>query len=70
MDRVYNYQRARCEDKALITEWFAIVYNTKMKYSIYNEDIYNFDKTSFKMGNVSTTIVVISPKRQLRPKQI
>ena len=47
MTRSLNYRRALSEDPKLIREWFDMILNTKAKYSIYNKDIYNFDKTRF-----------------------
>ncbi|KXL46778.1 MAG: hypothetical protein FE78DRAFT_145447, partial [Acidomyces sp. 'richmondensis'] len=40
------------------------------KYSILPEDTYNFDETSFQMGQINTSIVVITIDRQRRPKQV
>ncbi|KAL2018297.1 hypothetical protein VTK56DRAFT_1001 [Thermocarpiscus australiensis] len=48
--RRYDYQRAKCEDPKVIGEWFALVRNTKAKYGIVDDDIYNFDETGFIMG--------------------
>src|SRR5271165_1294210 len=41
----YNYQRAKCEDPAIIRQWFHLVQNMIAKYGIQDEDIYNFDET-------------------------
>ncbi|KAL2022201.1 hypothetical protein VTK56DRAFT_6030 [Thermocarpiscus australiensis] len=48
--RRYDYQRAKCEDPRIIGEWFTLVRNTKAKYGIVDDDIYNFDETGFMMG--------------------
>ena len=32
--RKYDHQRAKCEDSRVISEWFALVRNTKVKYGI------------------------------------
>ena len=48
--RSLNYRRAQSEDPKLIREWFNVVSNTKAKYRICDEDIYNFNKTGFQMG--------------------
>ena len=45
--RSLNYRRAMSEDPKLIREWFNVVSNTKAKYRICDEDIYNFDETGF-----------------------
>ncbi len=56
--RRYNYQRAKCEDLKVISEWFALVQNVKAKYSIVDNDIYNFDKTGFIIGIIFAGMVV------------
>ncbi|KAL2019064.1 hypothetical protein VTK56DRAFT_10095 [Thermocarpiscus australiensis] len=48
----YDYQRAKCEDPRIISEWFTLVRNTKAKYGIVDDDIYNFDETGFIMGMI------------------
>jgi hypothetical protein len=49
-NRVYDRQRALCKDPVLIRGWFELVEQTKTKYSICNEDVYNFDEAGFMMG--------------------
>jgi hypothetical protein len=44
--------------------------NTKVKYGICDEDIYNFDETGFQMGQIRSATVVISSERSARPKQV
>ena len=56
--RRYDYQRAKCEDPKVIGEWFALVQNVKAKYSIVDDDIYNFDETGFMMGIIFVGMVV------------
>ncbi|KAL2016134.1 hypothetical protein VTK56DRAFT_4225 [Thermocarpiscus australiensis] len=56
--RRYDYQRAKCEDPEVIGKWFALVRNTKAKYGIVDDDIYNFDETGFIMGIIFAGIVV------------
>jgi hypothetical protein len=56
--RRYDYQRAKCEDPKVICEWFALVRNTKAKYGIIDDDIYNFDETGFMMGIIFSGMVV------------
>lgn len=58
--RRYDYQRAKCEDPKVISEWFALVRNTKAKYGIVDDDIYNFDETGFMMGIICAGMVVTS----------
>src|SRR5437667_12051427 len=40
--RKYDYQRAKCEDRKAIREWFDLVRNVKAKYGILDDDTYNF----------------------------
>ena len=56
--RRYDYQRAKYKDLKIIREWFTLIHNTKAKYSILNEDSYNFNETGFIMGIITTGIVV------------
>ena len=56
--RRYDYQRAKCEDPKIISEWFALVQNVKAKYGIVEDDIYNFDETGFMMGIIFAGMVV------------
>lgn len=56
--RKYDYQRAKCEDPKVISEWFALVWNIRAKYGILDEDIYNFDETGFMMGIIFACMVV------------
>ena len=65
-NRKYDYQRAKCEDLAIIRGWFHLVRNTIAKYSIQNKDIYNFDKTGFQIGVISIAKVVTRVERSNR----
>ncbi len=56
--RVYDFQRALCEDSKLIGTWFELVRNIKAKYGILDYDFYNFDKTGFIIGQIYLGIVV------------
>jgi hypothetical protein len=42
----------------------------KAKYGILDDDTYNFDKSGFMMGIISTGAVVTSSERQGRPKTV
>ena len=42
-----DYQRAEYEDTKVISLWFKLVGDIVAKYSVIEEDIYNFDETSF-----------------------
>jgi len=47
-----------------------LVKNTIAKYSIEEQDIYNFDETGFQIGVISTTKVITSTERSNRPVSI
>jgi hypothetical protein len=66
--RRYDYQRAKCEDPKVIGEWFTLVRNTKAKYGIVDDDVYNFDETGFMMGIISTGMVVTTSDGLSRAK--
>jgi hypothetical protein len=52
----------------VIQGWFRLVDNIKAKYSILDEDTYNFDEFGFMMGVILTGAVVTGSERQGRPK--
>src|SRR3984957_11195412 len=58
LNRVYDFQRALCEDPELIGAWFWLVQNMRAKYGVLDCDFYNFDKTSFIMGVIGPSRVV------------
>jgi hypothetical protein len=58
-NRPYNYQRALCKDLKVIRNWFRLLCNIMAKYKIINNDLYNFDETSFIMGVITISIVII-----------
>jgi hypothetical protein len=51
--RLYDQQRAMCEDPVLIRSWFDLAEQTKTKYGMLDEDMFNFDEASFMMGQAS-----------------
>jgi hypothetical protein len=69
-NRPYDRQRAMCEDRGLISCWFELVEQTKAKYGICDEDVYNFDEVGFMMGKITTQLVVTGSERRGRPKAI
>jgi hypothetical protein len=69
-NRKYDYQRAKNEDPIVIDEWFQLVRNTKNKYGILDDDVYNFDEVGFLMGYISTELVVTASEMRNRPKSI
>ena len=59
--RRYNYQRAQYENLKVISEWFTLVQNIKAKYSIVDNDIYNFNDWVYnRIGIIFVGIVVIT----------
>ena len=69
-NRAYDRQRALCEDPVLIRSWFELVEQTKAKYGICDDDVYNFDEAGFMMGKITTQLVVTGAERRGRPKAI
>ncbi|KAH8630549.1 hypothetical protein IG631_15126 [Alternaria alternata] len=69
-NRAYDRQRALCEDPVLISRWFELVEETKAKYGICDDDVYNFDEAGFMMGKITTQLVVTGSERRGRPKAI
>ena len=54
----------------LISYQFKLVEETKAKYSIYNKDVYNFNKARFIIGKIQTQLVIIRLERRGRLKTI
>jgi hypothetical protein len=56
----------------LISLWFKLIKDTIIKYSVIEEDIFNFDETGFQMGVISTSkVITISDRKdRLRTKQL
>jgi hypothetical protein len=59
-----------CENPKLIGVWFQLVQNIQAKYNIVDSDFYNFDKTSFMIGQIIPGIIVICADRRGRAKGI
>ena len=68
--RVYDFQRALCEDPGLISAWFRLVENMRSKYGVPDSDFYNFDETGFMMGQICPGMVVTRTDRRGRGKGI
>ena len=68
--RLYDHQRALCEDLALIKGQFELVQNIKAKYSIVDEDIYNFNKTSFIIDKILSQLVITGSDKLGKLKKI
>ena len=69
-NRVYDFQRALCEDPGLIGAWFQLIENMRAKYGVLNCDFYNFDETGFMIGVICASIVVTRADRRGRGKAI
>jgi hypothetical protein len=54
-------------DPEVIRPWFDLVRNVKAKYSILDEDIYNFDETGFTMGVGNRVKIVTASERRTEP---
>jgi hypothetical protein len=50
--------------------WFELVEQTKAKYGICDDDVWNFDKAGFIMGKITTQLVVTGSERRGRPKAL
>ena len=59
-NRKFHSQRGKCEDPITITAWFKLVEETRQRYGILEQDVYNFDETGFMMGVAATSKVVTS----------
>ena len=46
------------------------MHNIIAKYGIHDTDIYNFDKTRFIIGIISTAMIVISSDRHAKAKKV
>jgi hypothetical protein len=66
----YDHQRAACEDPASIRRWFELVQNTKAKWGIVDDDIYNFDETGFMMGKILSQLVIRASEGYGKKKRI
>ena len=66
-NRAKDRQRILQEDPEIIGAWFTLVEETKAKYGIHDEDIYNFDETGFQMGVIGSMKVVTGSERRARP---
>jgi transcriptional regulator with XRE-family HTH domain len=69
-NRVYDFQRALCEDPELIGAWFRLVEYMRAKYGVLDCDFYNFDETGFMIGIICPVIVVTRADRRSRGKAV
>ena len=54
----------------IIGAWFKLVEETKAKYGVYNDNVHNFNKTSFQMGVIRSMKVVTGAERRAWPELI
>ena len=59
-------QRILQEGLEIISAQFKLVEETKVKYSVYNNDVHNFNKTSFQICAISLIKVVTGVERRAR----
>ena len=69
-NRVYDFQRALCEDPELIDAWFWLVQNMQMKYGVVDSNFYNFDETGFMMGVICAGMVVTCADQRGKGKAV
>ena len=69
-NQVKDCQRILQEDLEVINAWFKLVQDIKIKYGVYNNNIYNFNKTGFQMGIIGSIKVVIGLERHIRPNLV
>lgn len=67
LNRQRNGQIVLCSDPEVIRPWFDLVRNVKAKYSMLDEDIYNFDETGFTMGVGNRVKIVTASERRTEP---
>jgi hypothetical protein len=65
-NRAKDRQRILQEDLETISAWFKLVEDTKAKYSVYNNDVHNFDETGFQIGVIGLIKVVTGAERRAR----
>jgi hypothetical protein len=68
--RVYDFQKALCEDPELIGARFRLVENMRTKYNVLDCDFYNFDETGFMIGVICARMVVTRADRYGRSKAV
>jgi hypothetical protein len=59
-----------CKNLKLISAWFQLVQNIRAKYNIVDSDFYNFDETSFMIGQIIPGMIVTRTDRHGRAKGI
>ena len=69
-NRAKDRQRVVQEDPDVISAWFELVQDTKVKYGVLDDDIHNFDETGFQMGIIGSMKVVTGSERRTRPQLV
>ena len=54
----------------MIYGWFGFVRNMVVKYGVLDDDIWNFDKIGFLMGQIFFFMIVISSDGRAKVKKI
>ena len=69
-NRAKDRQRILQEDPQVISAQFKLITDTKAQYDVYNDDVHNFNKTSFQIGIISLIKVIIGLERRTQPNLI
>ena len=59
LNRVYDFQRVIYEDPEFIGAWFKLVGNIRVKYSIEDNNLYNFNETGFMIGVIYSSLLIV-----------
>ena len=70
LTRPTDYKRHVNRDNAQYLKWFFVYNSTKEKYSILDQDTYNFDEFGFRLGTTGTSTVVTSAEGYGEARQI
>lgn len=65
----YSLNRSRRSEVDVINGWFTLVKNVKAKYSIQDDDMYNFDEYVFEMGPILRGVFQTGSDRRRHPNQ-
>lgn len=69
-NRQISYKRAKQENPNIIISWLDTVQAAIQEYGIHEDDIWNFDETSFAMGLCSTSKVITLVECSERPRTV
>ena len=65
-NRAKDRQRILQEDPEVVSAWFTLVEDTKVKYGIHDNDVHNFDETGFQIGVIRSMKVVTGAERRAK----